>query len=149
MKILYLLRHGKSSWENASLNDFDRPLNDRGDRESTEMGKYMLENNYIPDIILSSPSERTTETTENIVRELKFNGEIKYIENLYLASSSEIREVIENTKSESALIIGHNPGLETLLNEITKEDHVMKTSHLAVIDLEKGELIKFIRPKDF
>lgn len=149
MKRLYLLRHGKSDWASGATNDFDRPLNDRGDKETLEMGKYMLDNNYIPDCIISSPARRTTETLENIVRQLNYTGEVDFRENLYLASSDEIELEVSQKECESLLVIGHNPGIESFLSNTVGGYYTMKTSHLAVIDFETKELLEFIRPKEF
>ena len=149
MKMLYLLRHGKSDWSIGASSDFDRPLNERGDKETLQMGTYMLDKRYIPDCIISSPAKRTTETLENIVTKLSYTGEVDFRENLYLASSEKIQKEIDLKDCDSLLVIGHNPGIETLLNKIVGGYHTMKTSHLAVIDFEKKELIDFIRPKEF
>ncbi|HRG10817.1 MAG TPA: histidine phosphatase family protein, partial [Cyclobacteriaceae bacterium] len=59
MKILYLIRHAKSSWDNPKLEDFDRPLNKRGQKDAPRMAKRLKEKRITPDIMLSSPAERT------------------------------------------------------------------------------------------
>lgn len=149
LKRLYLLRHGKSSWDNIDIKDFDRPLNERGNIETKEMGKYMLKMDYIPDFIISSSAKRTRETLDNIIKEINYTGEIKILDELYLATSFEIKNQIEKIDSDSLLVIGHNPGLETLLGDLVSGYYTMKTSHLAVIDLEEKKLLEFIRPKEF
>ena len=149
MKTLYLLRHAKSSWGDSELSDFDRPLNNRGLKEAREIAEYMAENEYIPELILCSTAKRTRKTLEEILKALKFEGEANYLESLYLASSNTIGEAIKSVNVESLLVIGHNPGIENFLNEIINEDLIMKTSQLAVIDMESRKLVDYIRPKDF
>ncbi|NLD17370.1 MAG: histidine phosphatase family protein [Tissierellia bacterium] len=149
MKTLYLLRHAKSSWGDSELSDFDRPLNNRGLKEAREIAEHMAENEYIPELILCSTAKRTRKTLEEILKALKFEGEANYLESLYLASSNTIGEAIKSVNVESLLVIGHNPGIENFLNEIINEDLIMKTSQLAVIDMESRKLVDYIRPKDF
>lgn len=149
MKTLYLLRHGKSSWDSPNLSDFERPLDKRGLKETVEIAEFIKEKGYIPETIICSSARRTRETLKPILETLNFQGEVKYLDNLYLASSEEINREVENSKGNSILVVGHNPGLEDYLNELVKEYLPMKTSQLAVIDMEKMKLLEFIRPKDF
>jgi len=62
MKTLYLLRHGKSDWEDSSLKDFDRPLNDRGRKAAKAMGHEMRDRDMVPDTVFVSPAARTKQT---------------------------------------------------------------------------------------
>ncbi|NLW42874.1 MAG: histidine phosphatase family protein [Tissierellia bacterium] len=149
MKTLYLLRHGKSSWDNQKLSDFNRSLNNRGTKEAKELAEYMANNRYIPEIILCSSAKRTRETLEPILEALEFGGEVKYLENLYLASAYVIGEVINSVNAETLLVVGHNPGIEDYLSKLVGEELNMKTCHLAVIDFENKILKDFLRPKDF
>lgn len=149
MKILYLLRHGKSSWDNPELSDFNRPLNNKGTKETKELAEYMANNRYIPEVILCSSAKRTRETLEPILEVLEFGGEVKYLENLYLANAYEIGEVINSVNAETLLVVGHNPGIEDYLSKLVGEELNMKTCHLAVIDFENKILKDFLRPKDF
>lgn len=72
MKTLYLIRHAKSDWNNPALNDFDRPLNDRGKRDAPRMGKWLKKNNEIPDLIIASPAKRAKKTAEKIADEIEY-----------------------------------------------------------------------------
>ena len=149
MKTLYLLRHAKSSWENETLIDFGRPLNDRGYSESKMMAKFMHEMNYIPKTIISSTARRTRETLEPILEELDFKGEVIYTDGLYNATEYEIKAELSKIEADSILVVAHNPGLEFLLYNLIGEHLMMKTCQLAVIDMENMKLLDFIRPKDF
>lgn len=148
MKTLYLLRHGKSE-SYPYTEEFDRPLNERGAREVKEMANYFKENEYTPETIICSSARRTKETLSPILEALNFQGEVKYLDNLYLASSEMINKEVENSTGDSILVVGHNPGIETFLNELVKEYLPMKTCQLAVIDMENVKLLDFTRPKDF
>ncbi|MFB0972780.1 MAG: histidine phosphatase family protein [Tissierellia bacterium] len=149
MKTLYLLRHAKSSWDDSRVSDFDRPLNNRGRREAEKIAEYMKENKYIPEYIICSTAKRTRETLDLILNIIKFGGEVIYLDNLYLASSSGIEREIDSIRAESLLVVGHNPGIEDYLSNLVGEELIMKTSHLAVIDFEKKILKDFVRPRDF
>src|SRR2546421_12662758 len=63
MKKLLLLRHAKSSWKDASLGDFDRPLNKRGLKAAPMVGEIIRKRKLRPELVLSSPAERAKETT--------------------------------------------------------------------------------------
>ncbi len=149
MRTLYLLRHGKSSWDSPNLSDFERPLDKRGLKETVEIAEFIKEKGYIPEKIICSSAKRTRQTVKPILETLEFEGSVEYLDSLYLANSEEIKRIVDGFKSESILVVGHNPGLEVYLSNLVGRELYMKTSHLAVIDMEKMELIEFIRPKDF
>ena len=70
MKVLLLLRHGKSSWESAGLSDHDRPLNNRGKRDAPRMGNVLLEEGIVPEIIISSSAIRARSTAEKVAKSI-------------------------------------------------------------------------------
>jgi phosphohistidine phosphatase len=160
MKTLFVLRHAKSSWENADLSDFERPLNKRGLEAAPLMGEVMKKNQFQPETILSSPAKRARQTAEIINEKAGINGEIKYEERIYEASPARLLEVISEQNDEigSLVIVGHNPGLEGLVRFTTGQSEPMPTAALAVIDLEitkwneidssNGTLRTLIRPKE-
>lgn len=161
MKILYILRHAKSSWENADLSDFDRPLNERGLKAAPLMGGLMKTTKFQPDVILSSPAKRARETAALVKEAADFRSDIRFDERIYQASPARLLEIIaeQNADTESILLIGHNPGLEGLVRFLTGESQPLPTAALAVIDLDTdqwsglnsaaGNLRVLIRPKDF
>ena len=160
MKTLFVLRHAKSSWENADLSDFERPLNKRGLEAAPLIGKVIKENGFQPEIILSSPARRAKQTAEIINEKAGINREIKYEERIYEASPARLLEVVseQSDEAESVMIVGHNPGLEGLVRFLTGQIEPMPTAALAVIDLEitkwseidssNGTLRTLIRPKE-
>lgn len=160
MKRLYLLRHAKSSWDNASLADFDRPLNDRGLKAAPFMGKLMASRGIQPALIISSPARRAVQTADLVIGSSGFNVPLTYDERIYEASLSTLLKVIGQIQADagSALIVGHNPGMERIVRYLTGEPQPMPTAALASIKLavdgwaavgEKTGTLEFvIRPKE-
>jgi phosphohistidine phosphatase len=116
MKKLFLIRHAKSDWSNHHLEDFDRPLNDRGKKNAAMMGKILKTKKIYPDLIISSPAYRARETTKRIVKKLNYYDEVMYNEHLYEATLGAILEIMNFIEDEydDVFIIGHNPSLNML-----------------------------------
>lgn len=120
MKYVSLLRHAKSSWDDPQKKDFDRPLNERGRRSAPAMGAYLAAHSLAPDIILCSSARRTRETLKLLVECIGRPKNTQIVDTLYLASAPSLLAHI-NALAETfthVLIIGHNPGLEMLANEL-------------------------------
>lgn len=160
MKTLYVMRHAKSSWAEPDMADFDRPLNDRGSRVAPFMGTVMRENGYLPDVILSSPAVRAR-STARLVREAgNIGGKLEFDDRIYEASPQTLQQVATaiGDKCGSAMLVGHNPGIEGFIRYLTGELEPMPTAAIAVIELNiglwseiaanSGSLIKVLRPKD-
>ena len=115
MKTLHLLRHAKSSWDDISLDDHDRPLSRRGRRAAEALAGYLVADSQDIIWILGSTARRVRETVEPILAVLK-PARIVFEHRLYLASSAtlldEIRKVDEG--ASRVLLVGHNPGLHEL-----------------------------------
>ncbi len=160
MKTLYILRHAKSSWDNADLSDFERPLNKRGQMAAPFMGGLMRGLGFEPYVILSSPAERAKSTTELVKKAGEFDAEIRLDHRIYEASPNALRQIVAELDDayRSAMIVGHNPGIEGFIRFLTGELEPMPTAALAVIDLNIdkwndtnewcGTLQTVIRPKD-
>ncbi len=160
MKTLYLLRHAKSSWDNSDLDDFDRPLNERGKKAAPFMGEYMTRNGFDPELILSSPALRARETARLAKEGGDLTAEIKYDERIYDASPKTLRQVASEIEDVfgSVMMVGHNPGTAGFIKLLTGRQETVPTAALTVIDLdiskwseirgECGNLRALIRPKD-
>lgn len=121
MKHLILLRHAKSSWRNASLDDADRPLAERGERDAPRMGERLRSRGAQPTLLLTSPARRALRTAEIIGRALGLAlRQTRTVPELYLASPAAIREVLaaQDDAHGCVLLVGHNPGLTDLVNEL-------------------------------
>ena len=166
MKILGLLRHAKSDWDDMSTRDFDRGLNDRGRRGAKLIGDHIREHGVKWDIMVASPAERVRRTVEHA-----FPGEEpEFDERLYLASSETIFETITDHAGDAntLLVVGHNPGLQEVLFDLVKPENENElfdtasakfpTATYAVFEcdiddwaqLKKGcgKLVYFARPRD-
>jgi phosphohistidine phosphatase len=160
MLTLYLLRHAKSSWDDASLPDFERPLSNRGRKACAVVGDLIHEKGIEFDLVLVSTAIRTRKTIELINERAKFRSEVRYDERIYEATVSQLLEVIAQVDNdrESVLLLGHNPGLEELLTLLTGEQVRVTTANFAKIKMEatkwseslanKGTLEWIIRPKE-
>jgi phosphohistidine phosphatase len=161
VKTLLVLRHAKSSWSEPARDDHERPLNPRGRRDAPRMGELVREYGLIPDLVISSDAVRARETAEAMAEAAGYPGEILLDPSLYLASPADIlarlRAVPEN--AGTVLIVGHNPGLEQLVEHLTGIGQDMPTAALAQIalpidrwhDLDSstpGTLVDTWRPKE-
>ena len=108
---LIVTRHAKSSWDNLSLDDFDRPLNERGQKSADAIGNWLAENQYAPSAVLHSSAARTTETWERISKPLPEPEKAMGLDSLYLASSDRILTVLGTQSAHTVLLLGHNPGI--------------------------------------
>jgi phosphohistidine phosphatase len=137
MKTLILVRHAKSSHSPGVSSDFDRPLNDRGFRDASDMGRKLFKENIPIGQFVSSPALRAKTTAELFVaeydRKLK---EIQYIPSLYHANAeafSEIVQKLEDTYDHVALF-SHNPGITDFAGTLTSAhiSHMPTSSAFAV-----------------
>jgi phosphohistidine phosphatase len=116
MHTLYLLRHAKSSWSDSSLPDHARPLAKRGRRDAKVIAKHLVRIGIAPELVLCSSAERTRETLELVRPALGSASTVQLEPELYAASSAELLERIHIIPEQvaSAMVIGHNPGLQDL-----------------------------------
>lgn len=117
MKRLTLIRHANADWKDASVADFDRPLNKRGFSEAEAMGKVLLEQGLVPDLLLASPARRAQQTAETLARKLELPlRRVKSAEHLYLARPDDILTLVRGTgpRVQHLAIVGHNPGISEL-----------------------------------
>lgn len=122
MKLLYLVRHAKSSWMLDYLDDFERPLNERGKRDAPLMGQVLRDRGVLPDTLLSSPAARAASTARIIAAAIGYPfRDIRYSERLYDAEVKDLMEIISELEDahNSAMIVGHNPGLAMTAGRLT------------------------------
>jgi len=119
MKSLLLIRHAKSSWASDVLNDFDRPLNERGKKEAPEMASALIKNKIAIDCFVSSPAKRAKKTAKLFIAEFgKDESGIIFIPELYHARAETFSKVIAtlNDDYETVAIFSHNPGITEFAN---------------------------------
>jgi len=108
---LYILRHAKSHWP-QELDDKARPLSEEGRQDAFILAEAMKRKNYIPDLVLCSPAERTRQTCAIVYK----GSDVIYDNRLYLGSTGLLYEVLQSTESryKNIMMIGHNPGIHGL-----------------------------------
>ena len=140
MKALLLMRHAKSSWRDPTLPDFDRPLNKRGLKAAPLIGKFMRKRGIRPDLVLSSPAKRAAQTTTLVMERGQLEATLRYDERLYGASAADLLAVVSQIEESATevLLVGHNPGIQDLLERLTGELHRVPTAALARVGLRSG-----------
>jgi phosphohistidine phosphatase len=134
MKTLYLVRHAKSSWDDPSLADHDRPLNERGQRDVVTMGQRLVQRGVKPDVLLSSTATRALTTAEHMAKALGIKRkEIVVIGRLYEAAPDTLLSVIQELgdKPKRVMLVAHNPGLAELAHRLASEITEMPTCAIA------------------
>ena len=162
MKTLILMRHAKSSWKHPELKDHERGLNKRGKKEAPQMGTLLKDNELVPQRILTSTAERSRMTAQAVVEAMHYTGDVSYLDALYMAEPEIYLELLSlmPDEVERILVIGHNPGLEGLLQILSGRVESLPTSAVAYLSLpirswkevrdheEAGELVALWTPHD-
>lgn len=167
MRTLFIFRHAKSDRTGQVANDFDRPLNQRGHQDALKMGLWMKQHRLQPNWVLCSPAARTWGTLV-LLREYVVLADdvIEYDDTLYLADLKTLLAVLANCPqaNDKVLLIGHNPGLEQLLEylcggdlPLSENGKLLTTASLAEVSLPRswrsldagvGQLKRLIRPAE-
>ncbi len=161
MYSLILLRHAKSSFKETGVKDGKRKLSKRGEKNATQIGNLLKERELIPQIILCSTAARATQTAEIVSKIIGFSGEVRLDEDLYMAEAEDILKLLRKLpdETERVMVIGHNPGLESVIPMLTERVESLPTAGVAYLSLPilhwkelksktKAELIELWRPKD-
>ena len=138
MRTLYLLRHAKSSLQDETIRDFDRPLTKRGREAAEVVGHAVAAEKLNNALVLSSPAMRARETAEIMLHSSKLAAELCFDPQIYEADLSTLLEVLGGIEDQKdvVILIGHNPVMETLVRFLTGEIRAMPTAALAKIILE-------------
>jgi phosphohistidine phosphatase len=170
MKTLGLWRHAKSDWNDRSLRDFDRPLNERGLKGAAIVGRHIAAQPIYWARIIASPAVRVAQTIEIGAEAAKINPQVRWDRRIYLASSATLIDLLREQQDDPAtiLMVGHNPGLEDLIFDLVPDDgssplrdiveEKFPTATFAQLemdidtwaDLEEGSarLVQLARPRD-
>lgn len=122
MKTIIIVRHAKSSWAEPGIDDFDRPLNDRGKKDAPEMAQRLLKKINNIDLFISSPAKRAKKTAQLFAEEFGYKKEnIQVAPELYLPASTNFYRVINKIAAtfNSIIIFSHNPGITEFTNTLT------------------------------
>lgn len=136
MKTLFIMRHAKSSWDNPSQEDHERPLNERGRRDAPRMGKWLCATGAAPALIVSSSARRASETAELVLQECA-GVETRIVPQLYHATPADWVHVLRSLPDSASrvLCIGHNPGIEEFLRSVSGQVVPMPTAAIARLEL--------------
>lgn len=137
-KQLLLMRHAKSDWPAEIRSDRDRPLNGRGRKTATQMGRWLQEQGLMPDIVLCSSARRTQETVERMLETWSRQPPVFPTDSLYLAAGTNILDVVrsDGMESDRLLVVGHNPGLADLVGHLCGQNNGFPTAALAIVDFK-------------
>jgi phosphohistidine phosphatase len=125
---LTLIRHANAEWKDASIEDFERPLNKRGSSEAEGIGKVLMEADLVPELLLVSTAKRTQQTAEIVSRMLGLPARrVKLLEPLYLARAEVLLTFAQGTgpKVQHLAMVGHNPGISELARDLAPKDEVL------------------------
>ena len=163
-KRLLIMRHAKSSWSESGVTDHDRALNKRGLRDAPRMGQFIAEQNCQPDFIASSTAKRAKLTAEIFAEHCGDSDEIPvyFVDDFYHAPPQAYLEYlgnIENDSIQTAMVVGHNPGLESLVQRLANCYERMPTAAIAHFELDincwselngklSAKLLQVWRPKE-
>ncbi len=136
---LILMRHAKSSWDNGSLKDFDRPLNKRGERDAPRMGRWLTAEQIDVDRCLCSTAKRTRETLDLWLQGSGQSPAVEFIDDLYHAPPEVILDCVKDAagSARTVMVIAHNPGMETLVADLSGQDRPFPTAATAVFEFEQ------------
>lgn len=160
MKTLLLMRHAKAAAGTSSLADSNRPLTDEGRRAAKLIGEFIVSKEVRPDLALSSPAVRARETIDIVMKAARLQVELRYDHRIYEAGSVKLVEVVSQIEEgrSKVLVVGHNPGLEELLQMLIGRLEHVAPGTLAKIDFEankwseagerKGNLDWLVQPKE-
>ena len=146
-RLLYLLRHAKSSWDDPTLADFDRPLAARGRAACETMSEYLRLADVEPALVLCSSAARTRETLAGIRMAIGEETQTRFDDGIYHADSSALLNRLRGVPDAvtSVMLIGHNPTMEELALELVGESnppdrarmaHKFPTAALAILVVE-------------
>ncbi len=137
MKILLLMRHAKSSWKQKKLDDKERPLNRKGEKDAPKMSELIQEKELFPQVILTSTALRCRLTAGALLERCCDELTVRALNGLYMAEPPAIVEAIQKADdpAQRLMIIGHNPGLESLLQTLTGEVESLPTASVAYLEL--------------
>ncbi len=127
MKIVYFIRHAKSSWSDLSMRDFDRPLNKRGKRDAPFMAAKLSEFGVKPDAIISSPANRAITTATHFAKALDILPENIIQESaIYEAYARAVLQIIQSQPNDfqTILVFGHNPAFTMIVNMFKGGSHI-------------------------
>ena len=145
MKTFLILRHAKSSWKTIGQADHDRPLNKRGERDALRVGRWLQQQNLVPDQIISSTAQRAKSTALAVADAMGYEGDIELTRSFYLAHPEAYIERAAQLPNEveTVMVVGHNSGVEELVLMLTQLYEVMQTGTVVHLTLPIDDWAEF------
>jgi phosphohistidine phosphatase len=147
---LYFLRHGEADWPNWKKSDDERPLTDFGKKEMRDVAKFLARLNVAPDLIVTSPLPRASQTAKIAAEHLK----AKVREDELLApgfGTSELQTVLNRHHSKVLMLVGHEPDFTNVISALTGARLKLAKAAVALVDVdpesEEGRLLWLFPPK--
>jgi len=137
MKTLLILRHAKSDWNQSGLADHDRPLNKRGLADAPRIGRLLQQQGLVPDLIISSTAKRAITTAKLVAEAGGYEAEIVETGQFYHGYPEDYLAVLneQGDPHQRVLVVGHNPGLEELVEQLTGRAATLTTANLVQVSL--------------
>jgi len=134
------MRHAKSDWTTGN-DDFQRPLNKRGEEDAPFMGKIISSIERVPDLIYVSAAMRTKQTASLCVQGMQFKGDVSFKEELYEGDTNSVLNVLQKTpeKYQRIMLVGHNTYLEELISSLICANKInlhFPTAAIAIFEAE-------------
>jgi len=147
-RTLVMIRHAKSSWANPLQSDFERPLNDRGQKDAPMMGDRLNKCNLKPDLIISSTAKRAKQTAKKVAAAFGYDeGKIKWYDRLYHCIPSVFEEVLYEVDDsvQTVFVVAHNPGITDFVNQLSDKFKIdnMPTCGIVAAEFELEEWNEF------
>ena len=144
---LIVMRHAKSSWAEAGMEDHQRPLNERGRRDAPKVAQKLVEIGWQPDTVISSDANRTRETFALMSPEFENQVQAQFHNGLYLAGIKEVVAHVCDVPADidTVLVLGHNPGWEYVVEHLSGETTTMKTATAALLEFDVDDWNDAIR----
>jgi phosphohistidine phosphatase len=148
-RTLVMIRHAKSSWANPLQSDFERALNERGERDAPMMGARLKGAGILPDLIISSTAKRAKSTAKKIAAALDYDhSRIQLLDNLYHCIPSVFEETIYgvNDLIKTLFIVAHNPGITDFVNQLSPKFKIdnMPTCGIVAAKMDMEEWNQFV-----
>ncbi|MEO0898894.1 MAG: histidine phosphatase family protein [Bacteroidota bacterium] len=123
MKTVILCRHAKSDWPEMTA-DIDRPLKERGKEDAAYLAGLLADQQFVPDLIISSPARRAQETAEIYRSKLGYSKEIRTVRSVYYEELGSLIQMIQGVEDEvsSLMVFGHNPTMENAVRYLLQMD---------------------------
>ncbi len=140
-RTVVIIRHAKSSWANPLQSDFERPLNERGEKDAPMMGERLKKLNVVPELIVASTAKRAKLTAKKIAKAVGYNEDkIQWEEKLYHCIPQVFEEILYEVddKIASVFIVAHNPGITSFANQLSSSFSIdnMPTCGIVVAKME-------------